>query len=117
MSKPTPGPYFVDRSPSAQSPDLYLFAEYAPEERSQYPESDGKWLGIVRRYHNADEQAATAVLLAAAPDLLDACRDALVEMLVVRHAGQCRCSVEFVCTPCDVIASLGAAIRKAEGMP
>ncbi len=73
MAEATKGPYFVKRvEDSDQSPDLYIDAAYSPAEAQQFPESAGKWIATVRRYHNEAEQRATAALLAAAPELRDA---------------------------------------------
>lgn len=59
-----------------------------------------------------ERTAVDARLIAAAPDLLAACREAL---LTVRDVSPCNCSGGFRCSPCKVVDELHAAIDKAEG--
>ncbi len=64
-------------------------------------------------YVVADVQSGVPIgLLAAAPELLEACKAALIEL----HCAQCRDNVDHtICLKCGAAIMVRAAIAKAEG--
>jgi hypothetical protein len=89
MSNHTAGPWFIQLPPLRSNPDLHIFAEYSEEEQEKYPGSSGQFIASVRRY-DVHTQEANARLIAASPDLLEACikaYEALDAILDFREQG------------------------------
>jgi hypothetical protein len=75
MSNHTPGPWFIQLPPLRSYTDLHIYAKYTEKEEAKFPGSSGKFVATVRKY-DVHTQEANARLIAAAPDLLEACQKA-----------------------------------------
>jgi hypothetical protein len=89
MNNHTLGQWFIQNPPLRSNPDLHIFAEYSEEEQEKYPGSSGEFIASVRRY-DVHTQEANARLIAASPELLEACikaYEALDAILDFREQG------------------------------
>jgi hypothetical protein len=75
MSNHTPGSWFIQLPPLRSYTDLHIYAKYTEKEEAKFPGSSGKFIATVRKY-DVHTQEANASLIAAAPDLLEACQKA-----------------------------------------
>lgn len=92
MSKHTPGPWKVDKYIDSGKPSLSVSANGSEVAQASSWAGDG-----------ADEAGANARLIAAAPELLEACREAK-EVLD-----------DLPCGAAEALKKIDAAISKAEG--
>lgn len=78
MPKHTPGPWKVAHSGYANTPFVVYAGERAPEFESAYPLTHCEWIAEVKHDESEmhDVQQADARLITAAPDLLDALKQA-----------------------------------------
>ena len=104
-STPTPGPWTAVQGQGAHHRDVYIRAGERVE---------GDWPAVARccssRVGSFATVQANGHLIAAAPDLLAACKAALQELATIDHA----CSLGMMETN-PAVKQLRAAIAKAEG--
>ena len=131
MNKHTQGPWVVGRGATVYGADGYEIADAAqgPHLHASHAGADGHWASTLNAHieRDEDEEFANARLMAAAPELLEACRGLLtLTQLIANEAYDDEAMVEFEVfnettkstrrlALADELDKARAAIAKAEG--
>lgn len=110
MAKHTPGPWKLANSGFANAPSVIFTGEKSPNFGAKYPLQGCDWIAEVKEDESprGREYHANARLIAAAPELLEACQIALWIRDKIQERGGFGATFE----EWDVVE---AAIRKAKG--